>query len=81
MLVKAGEAPVKATDALLSLTDTSENDVEEMQNTAMEPPMDSEGTAMACDWLLTVVALEAWKEDDDSEVGPLNMTNRAPPTE
>ena len=28
-----------------------------------------------------IVALVAWKVDADKEVGPLNMTNREPPTE
>ena len=59
----------------------SENEVEEVQNTAIEPPMANEGTATVCDWLLRIVALEAWKVDADKEVGPLNMTNREPPTE
>ena len=54
--------------------------MEEVQNTTIEPPMANEGTATVCDWLLRIVALEAWKVDADNEVGPLNMTNREPPT-
>ena len=45
IMAKDGDLPVKATDALLSLTDMSENEVEEVQNTAIEPPMANEGTA------------------------------------